>query len=60
MNELAHSKSCIGQVNKSCVQWVSDNVAALPRREKRTVQRKTGLEDGLDRRENEGRVIQRQ
>ena len=33
---------------------------ALPRRDKRTVQRKTGLEDGLDRRENEGRVIQRQ
>ena len=34
--------------------------AALPRRDKRTVQRKPGLEDGLDRRENEGRVIQRQ
>ena len=33
---------------------------ALPRRDKRTVQRKTGLEDGLDRRENEGRVIQQQ
>ena len=32
----------------------------LPRRDKRTVQRKTRLEDGLDRRENEGRVIQRQ
>ena len=31
---------------------------ALPRRDKRTVQRKTGLEDVLDRRENEGRVIQ--
>ena len=29
------------------------------RRDKRTVQRKPGLEDGLDRRENEGRVIQR-
>ena len=34
--------------------------AALPRRDKRTVQMKTRLEDGLDRRENEGRVIQRQ
>ena len=36
------------------------SLRVLPRREKRTVQRKTGLEDGLDRRENEGRVIQRQ
>ena len=27
---------------------------------RRTVQMKTRLEDGLDRRENEGRVIQRQ
>ena len=32
----------------------------LPRRDKRTVQRKTGLEEGLDRRKNERRVIQRQ
>ena len=32
----------------------------LPRMDKGTVQRKTGLEDGLDRRENEGRDIQRQ
>ena len=32
----------------------------VPRRDKRTVQRKTGLDDGLDRRENEGRVIQQQ
>ena len=31
----------------------------LPRRDKGTVQRITGLEDGLDRRENEGRAIQR-
>ena len=30
------------------------------RRDKRTVQRNTGLEDRLDRRENEGRVIQQQ
>ena len=34
--------------------------AEAPRRDKRTVQRKTGLEEGLHRRENEGRVIQRQ
>ena len=33
---------------------------ALPRRDKRTVQKKTGLEDGLDSRVNEGRVIQQQ
>ena len=32
----------------------------LPRRDKGTVQRITGLEEGLDRRENEGRAIQRQ
>ena len=32
----------------------------LPRRDKRTVQRKSGLEEGLDRRENEAGVIQRQ
>ena len=25
MNDLAHSKSCIEQVNKSCVECVSDN-----------------------------------
>ncbi len=25
MNELAHSKSCIEQVSKSCLQCVSDN-----------------------------------
>ena len=34
--------------------------ATLPRIDNITVQRKTGLEDGLDRRENEGRAIQRQ
>ena len=38
----------------------TEEKATLPRRDKRTVQRKTRLEDGLDRRENEGRVIQRQ
>ena len=31
--------------------------SGAPRRDKMTVQRKPGLEDGLDRRENEGRVI---
>ena len=34
--------------------------ATLPRRDKRTVQRTTRLGEGLDRRENEGRAIQRQ
>ena len=34
--------------------------ATIPRRDERTVQRKTGLEEGLDWRENEGRVTQRQ
>ena len=34
--------------------------AALSRKDNRTVHRKPGLEEGLDRRENEGRVIQRQ
>ena len=37
---------------------LEEEESALPRRDKRTVQRKTRLEDGLDRRENEGRVIQ--
>ena len=32
----------------------------LPRKDKGTVHRKPGLKDGLDRREKEGRIIQRQ
>ena len=32
----------------------------LPRRDKGTIENKSGLEDGLDTMENEGRVIERQ
>ena len=60
---LEASRRQVGYAPAAFLVVILDKTAeeeALPRRDKRTVQRKTGLEDGLDRRENEGRVIQRQ
>ena len=44
--------------NVICGLSRSNRKETLPRRGKGTVQRITGFEEGLDRRENEGRVIQ--